>query len=169
MKQEIRIKKSQMKTIDSLRLAMYILAKFGSMNHLKIHKLIYYIEAYHLAYFGVSIIDDEFEAWVHGPVVTKLWHKFKDKANVYDGLVIRQKYKIPIIKELKEGLNRNQYEFINAVLTEFNKRTPYQLECLTHSEWPWVQARKGIKPHRPSSNKISKGIMKSYYKKKLFS
>ena len=144
MKQKIRIKKCPMKTIDSLQLAMYILAKFGSMNHLKIHKLIYYIEVYHLAYFEVSISEEEFEAWVHGPVVTKLWHKFKDKANVYDGLVIKQKYKEPIVKELKKALNTNQYEFINAVLTEFNKRTPYELECLTHSERPWIQARKGI-------------------------
>jgi uncharacterized phage-associated protein len=168
MLKRIRLIKRKLKKVDSLELAAYILAKLGSMNHLKIHKLIYYIEAYHLAYFNQSIINDNFKAWVHGPVVVKVWHELKEKANIYDGVIIKDQFIKSIIKNIKSLLTYEQLEFINEILSEFNKRSPYELECLTHSETPWIEARVGLAPNMPSSNIISKDLMKKYYKRKLF-
>ena len=164
----IETKRIALPKIDSVTLAAYILAKLGPTNHLKIHKLIYYIEAYHLAYFDQSLIDDNFKAWVHGPVVLKVWHKFKDKANVYDGLILKKEFVKPVINEVKKKLTKEQITFINDVLQEFGKRTPFDLESLTHNEKPWIVARRGIPPDAPSTNIISKELMKKYYRKKLF-
>ena len=52
--------------IDSVILAEYILFKCGKMSHLKLQKLLYYVQAFHLAYFDSPLVDDEFEAWLHG-------------------------------------------------------------------------------------------------------
>jgi uncharacterized phage-associated protein len=54
--------------VNAQILADYILQKYGSMSHLKLQKLLYYCESYHLAYFDDILIPEEFEAWVHGPV-----------------------------------------------------------------------------------------------------
>ncbi len=54
--------------VDSLLLSEFILFKYGPMSHLKLQKLLFYAQALHLAYFDEPIIEDDFEAWVHGPV-----------------------------------------------------------------------------------------------------
>jgi len=169
MQKEITTEKAKLKELDSIQLAKYILAKCGKMTHLKIHKLIYYTEAYHLAYFDKSIIEDDFRAWVHGPVVLNVWHELKNAANVYDEIKIREKFRKPAIKKVKHILHKEQYEFINAVLNEFAKRSAYELECLTHSELPWIEARGDIAANEPCSNIISKKLMKKFYREKLFS
>ena len=43
-------------------LAEYIVARCPNVSHLKIQKLLYYIQGYHLAFFDAPIIDDSFEA-----------------------------------------------------------------------------------------------------------
>lgn len=48
--------------IESLILWGYIASKLGPSSHLKIQKLLYYIQWYHLAYFDKEIISDDFQA-----------------------------------------------------------------------------------------------------------
>ena len=67
-------------SIDSGLLADYVLSTHGPMSHLKLQKLLYLIEGYHLAYFTESLIDDEFQAWTHGPVSRKVYDSLKDKS-----------------------------------------------------------------------------------------
>lgn len=40
-----------MVTIDSIILSDYILKHYGPMSHLKLQRLLFYCDAYHLAYF----------------------------------------------------------------------------------------------------------------------
>ncbi len=71
---------TDLQTIDSELLAQYILWKVGKASHLKVQKLLYYIQGYHLAYFDEPVIEDDFEAWVHGPVSRRLFDRLKDKS-----------------------------------------------------------------------------------------
>ncbi|MDR1722691.1 MAG: DUF4065 domain-containing protein [Tannerella sp.] len=75
--------------IDSLVLANYILETVGKMSHLKLQKLLYLVQGYHLAYFGKPLIDDKFEAWVHGPVSRKVFGSLKDKSLLYADICYR--------------------------------------------------------------------------------
>jgi len=67
--------------VDSIQLANYLLAVAGPMPHLKLQKLAYYVEAWHLAYFGEPLIEDNFQAWLHGPVSPRIWKQFKNDEN----------------------------------------------------------------------------------------
>ena len=58
--------------IDSELLTEYILSKYGKMSHLKLQKLLYYVQAFHLAYFDSPLIDDDFEA-IGDKVVTHIF------------------------------------------------------------------------------------------------
>lgn len=63
--------------IDSVVFSDYILKHYGPMSHLKLQKLIFYCDAYCLAYFDKELVTDQFEAWVHGPVSRKVYNSLK--------------------------------------------------------------------------------------------
>lgn len=46
----------------------YILHKCGEMSVWKLQKLCYYSQAWHLAWTGNPIFEEDFEAWANGPV-----------------------------------------------------------------------------------------------------
>jgi uncharacterized phage-associated protein len=155
--------------IDSIELSRYLLAKYGGMSHLKLQKLIYYVEAWHLAYFGESIIDDDFEAWLHGPVSQKVWHNFKDfEFPLHNILVVKKDEAPEIIAYVESKIVADQKDLITDVLEEYGNKSAYYLECLTHSELPWVEARSGYPPDAKCSNRISKDTMRKFYHKALY-
>lgn len=158
----------QMIKIDSEIVAEYILFKYGPMSHLKLQKLLYYVQAYHLAYFGEPLFDDDFEAWVHGPVSRALYEKHRTKSVLYD--VVR--YELENGKPnpeliLTELLTSEQVELINEVLDEYSKLNSFELENETHGEAPWIEARKGFGVADRCNAIISKERMKEYYSTRL--
>lgn len=63
--------------VKALELAIYVFARIQRLNHMKLQKLIYYIDAWHLVFFYEPLINENFEAWVHGPVVREVWDFLK--------------------------------------------------------------------------------------------
>jgi uncharacterized phage-associated protein len=58
-------------------------------------------------------------------------------------------------------------EMISDVLAEYGDKSPYHLECLTHSEKPWLEARRGVADGEASSNPICKETTKRFYQSRL--
>src|SRR5262249_731210 len=52
--------------------------KNNPVSNLKLQKLLYYSQAWHLALYKCALIDDEIEAWVHGPVVPCVFRRYRD-------------------------------------------------------------------------------------------
>jgi uncharacterized phage-associated protein len=155
--------------IDSIDLAKLLLAKGGPLPHLKLQKLLYYVEAWHLAILGDSIITDEFKAWMHGPVSTKVWHAFKDVTHpVFNKIKIPASEAKAAIARIRSVLDPAQISLIDDVLKEYGKLNAYELEALTHSEAPWVVARKGVSLDSASNSAISKELMKKFYSRRLY-
>lgn len=155
--------------VDSIELSRYILAKCGTMSHLKLQKLIYYVEAWHLAYFQQPLIDEDFLAWVHGPVVEKVWQKYRDEtAPLFSTIGIKPECVSEVVDGFESKLEESQKDIILDVLKEYSDKSAYHLECLTHDEWPWIEARKGLPPDIKSSSKISKKTMLDFYRLQLY-
>ena len=154
--------------IDSIALANYVLARAGKMEHLKLQKLLYYMEAYHLAYFDASLIDDHFEAWMHGPVSRKVWNHFKKPSAVYNLVSVPTDRAPGYIRFFERTLTPTQQELLQDVLKNYGKDSSYQLECQTHNETPWVEARAGVPPTDVCKNDISKDTMKNFYRQYLY-
>jgi uncharacterized phage-associated protein len=159
-----------MNTIDSKLLAKYVIDKIGNMPHLKLQKLLYYIDAWHIAVLDRPIIEEKFEAWMHGPVLRTIWNDYKDYGVMtLNNLVsIKDNEKDIIEKSIEQSLTKDQIELMNDVLNEYGDKSAYHLECLTHEATPWLEARKGIEPAEQCSNKISKETTKDYYRKSLY-
>jgi len=53
---------------------------------------------------------------------------------------------------------------LNEIVSIFGVETASSLESMTHSEKPWIEARRGLSPTAPSTNVISKETMKKFYR-----
>ena len=58
----------------------------SSMNELKLQKLLYYAQAWHLAVFGSRLFDERFQAWVHGPVCRAIYDRFGATKSLYSSV-----------------------------------------------------------------------------------
>lgn len=126
----------------------------SSITHLKLQKLVYYAQAWHLVFTGERMFDSEIQAWVHGPVSPELYKKYADYG--YDNL--------PAPKELPI-LSEDKIKTIKVVWESYGHFDGKYLEQLTHQEEPWRSARNGCKPWEHCTNSISTELMKEYYKK----
>lgn len=152
-------------TIDTIVLSNYILKHYGPMSHLKLQKLVFYCDAYSLAYFGEPLITDEFEAWVHGPVCRKLYDSLKDKSKLYSDVAYTSDG-TDVDKEF-QSLTSDQQDLITSILSQLSSWTSLELETSTHKEEPWTKARKGYSEADKCSVIISKEDMKGYYSKEI--
>ena len=154
-----------LKRINSTTLAEYILYKYGPMSHLKLQKLIYFVEGYHLAYFrGESLIDDEFEAWAHGPVSRPLYNELKRYSILYDDLrYVEENDQISPIDILNSTLCSSQIELIDEVIELYIGESGIALEGITHKQSPWIIARQGLPPYAKCNNIIDKHLMQEYF------
>lgn len=124
-----------------------------TMTNLRLQKLVYYAQAWHLALTGEPLFADNFEAWVHGPVIPHLYRKYKG----YGWNAIPQN------SVEWPQLSDETREILDEVWDTYGPFTAKALETLTHSEDPWRDARQGYEPGTPSSRIIPQDIMRRYY------
>lgn len=133
------------------------------LSNLKLQKLLYYIQAWHLVFEDTSLFDNKFEAWVHGPVSRDLFDRFSSNKSLYSDIHlddIRDNFS-------PASLNEETRSHINRVLSVYAKFSGSQLEEMTHREEPWAKAREGVQPWERCSKVIDEQVMKSYYSARL--
>ncbi len=132
------------------------------ISNLKLQKLIYYAQAWHLAYFGVRLIDGDFQAWVHGPVLPENYREFRSFG--WKPIIIEELNQDFIERFCSEIVEPKQCDLLNDVVDEYFGLTAFQLERMTHSEDPWIIARRDLASDVPSENVITEKSMIDYYK-----
>ena len=150
--------------LTGIEVAPYVLSKIGRMSHLKLQKLLYYIDAWHLAFFEEPLFSEPFEAWLHGPVLRSVWNEYKGTSILNDDILPQDGYDPG---KFEEKMTPDQVEMISDVLAEYGDKNPYHLECLTHSEKPWLEARQGVPDGEASSNPICKDTTRRFYQARL--
>ena len=133
-----------------------------SLINLKLQKLIYYIQAWSLGINGKPMMNGKFEAWVHGPVCIELYNRFKETKSLYSSITNDD----VINKSPKDKFNPEDAEFIDYILENYARYSGSQIEAMTHSEEPWINARKGYGPMERCHVEITQEAMRNYYAKK---
>lgn len=133
--------------------AKYILECKGQLSTMKLQKLCYYSQAWSLVWDDAPLFDEDFEAWVNGPVCPELFYAYKGQFSVGPNTMRGDSSK----------LSGNQKDTINAVLAHYGDKNAQWLSQLTHLEGPWQEARKGIPAGSRSTNIITKESMAMYY------
>lgn len=134
--------------------AVYILNKLGSCTSMKLHKLLYFCQAWSLVWDEKPLFSEEIEAWANGPVI-------KDLFAYHRGLYVVTSADFPTGNP--NLLNDAQKETIDAVLEFYGNKSAQYLINLTHSERPWIDARKGLEPMERGNKVITLDAMANYY------
>lgn len=90
----------------------------------KIHKLLYYAQGWHLTWVGEPLFRERIEAWANGPVVADLWHDEKRGRP----------------RSKKRELVGAQLATIDYVVERYGRSTGKDLIRRTHDEDPWRDA-----------------------------
>ena len=140
---------------DIICVADYILGKTGAIPTMKLQKLAYYSQAYHLVKHGTVLFNNEIQAWANGPVIVDLFEKHR-------GMFIISKGNLTLNGDLCR-LSDSEKSCINRVIEKLGGLTGNQLSELTHSEEPWRSQRIGLSDGERSSRIIKPEAIKSFY------
>jgi len=124
-----------------------------TMSNLKLQKLVYYAQGFHLAITGKPLFDEPIVAWVHGPVCVSLYDKYKRYGS----------RSIPIPEDIDtlELFDSEAQKILSMVYYYYGQFSAWKLRNLTHEDTPWIVA------HRKGNVEISLDDMKSYFKTQL--
>lgn len=138
---------------SALDVAKYILEQQGEMTAMKLQKLVYYSQAWHAVWEEKPLFNDVIQAWINGPVVPTLYELHKGRFNVSPDRALPS----------NDNLSKAEKESIDKVLSFYGDKPSQWLSDLTHSEEPWLQARKGLAPNQRGSREITLSSMVEYY------
>jgi len=144
-----------MPTVKAIKIANYLI-RFSHdhgdpISNLKLQKLLYYAQAWHLALYNKPLFDEPIEAWVHGPAVRSVYGSFKS-------------YSWKPIHEVpqKSDLSKHIKTHLDDVMEVYGGLSAFDLERMTHSEMPWIRARGNTPRDEPSSAVIKHSDMRAF-------
>lgn len=144
-----------MATVTVFDVAHRILTKLPSISAMKLQKLVYYAQAWHLAWEDAPLFEEKVEAWANGPVVPALFKIHRGQFQV----------KLEQLKSHRTSVkfSDSQKETIDKVCQFYGKQTPQWLSDQTHSEEPWQKAREGLSDAKRGNEEITIEAMQAYY------
>ena len=126
--------------VNAITVAQYFLSQVDenagdAITNLKLQKLLYYAQGFHLAVFGEPLFDKPIEAWVHGPVVDSVYQEFKQHGNG----------PIPCDDDLDwSTFPRDSQELLDDVYCVYGQFSAWKLRDMTHDEPPWKDTGRGL-------------------------
>ncbi|CAM3304407.1 Panacea domain-containing protein [Pseudomonas plecoglossicida] len=121
------------------------------VSNLKLQKLVYYAQGFHLAVYGTPLFGEEIEAWTHGPVVPDVYHHFKHHGSG----------SIPVPTDFDQSVfSFEQLTLLNEVQQIYGQYSAWRLREMTHEEAPW---KNNYKPGEHNL-RIPKDEMAAFFK-----
>lgn len=124
-----------------------------TLNNMKLQKLLYYAQAWHLAEYDRPLFGARFEAWSSGPVIPAIYWRFKPY-----GIS-----PLPLVDELPE-IDPRTAAFLDQIATEYFPWTEWELHWETHGETPWRNARGNVALAEPCHAELSEDDMRAYFR-----
>ena len=149
------IKKSKIEQI-----ANYIITQMDEVTPLALEKLLYFSNGVNYVLNGSQLIDEELQAWVHGPVYKKMYDKYKHKKYnpINDGIYSTHGCMCSL-------LTPEEIKSIDLVINTFGLYSPKILENISHTQDPWKEKRVGYKDDEAGNELIDEQSIKNYYMK----
>lgn len=125
--------------------AEYIIKKYRDMaglsiDEMKLHKLLYFVQRESLALTNEPMFAESFEGWKYGPVSPIVRSKFTPDGIHDDHL---------------DELSLENKRIVNNVLAEFADVETWKLSQLSHQETSWLNSRKGLDQNAAGTRQLS--------------
>lgn len=99
-----------------------------TISNLKLQKLLYYMQGFHLAFFNAPFFNESIEAWTYGPVVPVVFNEFK---RFKQRAINPENYQDTLV------LTDEEQQMFDMVYGEYNRFSAVALMQMTHTEGPW--------------------------------
>lgn len=133
---------------SALDIARYILSKAAAepdepelMTHLRLQRVLYFVQGWALAYRGRAMFLDPVEAWSSGPIVRDVWTRFERFGNNPISLDALPPDSAPALAPDERG-------FVDSIWESYKRFSSTRLRDLVLREEPWRLAR-NAEPSRP--------------------
>jgi uncharacterized phage-associated protein len=98
---------------------------------MKLQKLCYYCQAWHLALHDKPLFEENFVRWAYGPVCRELY-------NLHKGMFYIKEGDIPV----GSALSDEAAEHVTLILNAYGKYSGAMLSEITHGEDPWKKTKR---------------------------
>jgi uncharacterized phage-associated protein len=132
--------------------AAVLLIRTGSITTMKLQKLVFYCQAWHLAFTGSPLFPEMIQAWERGPVVPELHRQHRGKYQVTSWPTGHPSHLSDVESQTVEWVVRKYGEFSAEALSR-----------MTHQEIPWLVARGGAADDEKGSKPIPHDQMRAFY------
>lgn len=122
------------------------------ISNMKLQKMLYYLQGFHLAFFDCPLFEEEIEAWQYGPVVPSVYEEFK--SNGSNGIKFNDDVELITLSD-------DQQQLFNTVYENYIQFSAYGLMNKTHDESPWKDTPTG------KGNVITHDKMQRFFKTRI--
>lgn len=136
-------------------IASVVLARSGPWTDaMQLQKLLYYVQAWHLAVTDEPLFAEGIEAWKDGPVVREVWRARKEQSTRRS------------VNQDIDAIRLDPFasDLIDLVIARYGSMSGDELSALTHLEQPWREARGGLPDGVPCHELISTASMAKFYR-----
>jgi uncharacterized phage-associated protein len=133
--------------------------KLNKLTHLKLQKILYYVQGWYLANRSIPLFEDSIEAWALGPAIRNIYNRY----NYYGSKILDNAFEENQINIINAGDKR----FLDNLWNKYKKFTAPELVGITHTEMPWYKIRNGLADGKKSNLEIPVGLIDTYFKKRL--
>ncbi|MDE5658285.1 Panacea domain-containing protein [Xylanibacter muris] len=119
------------------KFANYIVSRYinnygVSIDEMKLHKLLYFAQREALIQLGKPLFGESFYAWKYGPVLVAV----RDHIKFFG----------PILPQVGYCINNEYVPVFDKVFSQYAGKDSWSLSRLSHGEFSWQNARKGLGP-----------------------
>jgi uncharacterized phage-associated protein len=144
-----------MATQNVFDIAAFILSQKHPLPTPRLHKLLYYSQAWSLVWDEKPLFMQPIESWSGGPVIKELYE-------AHQGQYEMDWSDIPKLGN-PNALSNDQKETVQTVLHYYGNKSAQWLRDLIVMENPWREARKGLDDLRNDGKEITLASMAEYY------
>lgn len=115
------------------------------MDEMKMHKLMYFSQRESLMYNNEPLFDGIFYGWKYGPVLKEVRSAYKNNT---------------LASESSETLSDATLKLLKSVMERYGSLSSWKLSSLSHEEFSWKKARKGLEAADDGNVELSLDAMK---------
>lgn len=134
-------------TVSAHDVAREIRDRLPSVGRVKVHKLLYYCQGWHLTWTGKPLFREPIEAWSNGPVIADFWADEQHDRGVPP----------------PQTLSAEQQSIVDYVLERYGRMTGKQLITMTHSEDPWRDVSESEDPWVTATQLIGHDALREWF------
>ena len=111
--------------------------KLRNLTPMKLQKLLYFLQSWHLVRNDEPLVDDTFHRWTYGPVIPSLYYEFKEYGaqpiESYGGHLAMKDGEYTRVRTIVGDNDEETWNLIDEIIRVYGDYSGAQLSAMTHT------------------------------------